>query len=65
VDGSILLNRWQAAGKLCWHEKISMVRMSGASPVCLVDLVCFVYLVDLVYLVSFAQPKTRQTRQTK
>jgi hypothetical protein len=39
-----------------------MACTSGASPVCLVDLVCFVYLVDLVHLLSFVQPKNQTDR---
>jgi hypothetical protein len=41
-----------------------MIRTSGTSPVCLVDLVCFIYLVHLVYLVSLVQPN-RQDKPNK
>ena len=39
--------------------------LEQARSVYLVDLVCLAYLVDLDHLISFAQLKTRQTKQTK
>jgi hypothetical protein len=56
------INHQQAAEKPTRQSKVFMACTSGASPVCLVDLVCFVYLVDLVHLLSFVQPKNQTDR---